>query len=181
MGITKRLSGFLSPLLNSHLLGFLVALLAFQGAVDMAAAEAAIPVRLGFWWQGLLLGTTPISCVVGCLVIFLCARVGNQSHLRVVRAIGRIPVLGRYFVFVGVACGLVFLEVQSLRFVTSASIESLTFSRSLSDPVWSRVEQQLHQDVVLQGRGYKTWVFFLKENRTTVLHALQKEHVLAGQ
>ena len=49
---------------------------------------------------------SPTLCAVGCMVVFWCVRVGNTSRRKLVRAIGRIPVLGRYFVFVGITCGL---------------------------------------------------------------------------
>lgn len=95
--------------------------------------------------------------------------------------LGKIPVLGRYFVFVGVTCGLVFLEVQLLKFVTSSSIESLTLSQSISDEAWLSVQRQVGEGVTVRWAGDETRVSFLKGKRSAVLRALQEEHVLDGQ
>lgn len=109
-----------------HVLGLWIALSAFMIMTDLAAVEAIIPASLGFRWQAAFLEALPLLCVVGTLIVFWAAPVGNCSQSTLVRRIGRIPVLGRYLVFVGIVCGTVLLGMLALNVLTSSSIQSLT-------------------------------------------------------
>jgi hypothetical protein len=175
----SRLSAFWGSLQQSHLLGLLVALFAMIGTTDIAAAAACIPGRLGFRWQATLVGATPISCAAVCLVMFLLAPVGNCSQHALIRGIGAISVLGRYCVFAVVVSVAVSVGVLFLNIITSSRIESLRLVGDLSplSKTWGRINDDVGQGVVFRWAGYETQVFFLREKRAAVLHALEKEHI----
>jgi hypothetical protein len=146
---------------------------------DLAAAVAIIPGSLGFRWQAVLLGATPILCALGCLIAFLASPVGNRSQNALIRGIGRIPVIGRYLVYVGVVCGVVLLEALCLNWLASSSIQSFRLSGDVSPSSESpmRIRQAVGEGVTFRWRGDETRIFFLKEKRAAVLHAIQDEHI----
>lgn len=173
----QRLLAFRTPLCHSHLIGLIFAVLAYVAMMDVASAVAVIPGQIGFGWQAVLVGAIPILCVLGCLVAFALSRVGNRSQYALIRGIGEIPVLGRYFVFVALVCGAELLGALSLDLFTSSSIRSLKLSGDVPIELWGRVCQDVGGGVTFRGSGGETRVFFLKEKRDTVLCALQKEHI----
>jgi hypothetical protein len=177
----KRLLQLLSPLCHSHLIGLIFAFFGCITATDLAEAEAVIPGQLGFGWQITLLGATPILCALGCVIVFLVSPVGNCSRSVVTRGIGRIPILGRYLVFVGMACGAVLIEASCLNRFAFSSIESMTFSTRISDETWLRMRQEVGEGVGIQWRGDVTQLFFLKDKRAAVECAIHKEHVAAKE
>ena len=179
--IMKRLLAFLSPLCHSHLIGLIFALSAFVTVTDLAAVVAIIPGQLGFRRQAELLAATPILCVLGCLVVFILSPVGNHSQYAPIRGIGKIPVLGRYFVFVAMVCVAEVLGSLSLNMLTSSSIESLRLSGDIPFESWTRIHQDVGDGVAFRGSGRETRVFFLKEKREAVRRALQKENITAAE
>jgi hypothetical protein len=178
----KRLLLFLRPLRHSHPLGLLIAFSAFMAMTDVAAVESIIPGQLGFR-QAQLLAATPILCVLVCLIVFLMSPVGNCSQYKPIRRIGRIPILGRYCVFAGIVCGAVLLGLLSLNLLASRSIQSLKLSGDISplSVIPYQIQQDVGEGVTFRWRGGETRVFFLKEKRAAVEHALQKEHIAAEE
>ena len=142
-----------------------------------AAVLARVLEPMGFVWQGGLLGATPILCVVGCLIVFLLAPVGNQSKYTLIRGIGRIPVLGRYFVFVGIVCGTVLLMLLSLYLLAFFSVQSLKLSGDVPPESSMRIQQDVGDGVTFLSSEGETRVFFPPIKREAVRRALQKEHI----
>ncbi|GEM_PF-3467432 len=176
-----RLRQFFRPLLDSHPIGLIVAVLAFVGMADVAAAAAMIPGSLGFAWQAGLLGLTPLLCVVGCVIVSILAPVGNHSRSTLLRAVGRVPVLGRYFLFAIFGCSAVLLGAVSLHLVTSSSIQSLTLQGNVPTDARVRIQTDVGEGIAILGAGDKTRVFFLKEKREAVERAFDKEGIAPGE
>ena len=166
----KQLMVFLSPLCHSHLVGFLIAFSTFMTVNDVAAVQAIIPRRIGLRWQAELLAATPILCVLGCLIAFFLSPVSNRSQYALIRGIGRIPVLGRYFIFAGTVCGAALL----LNFLLFFPVRSMKLSGNLSDESWMRLRQEMGEGVVVRDDK----ILFLEEKRAVVKRALQKEHIV---
>jgi hypothetical protein len=165
----KQLMVFLGPLSHSHLVGLLIAFFTFMAVTDVAAIQALIPRRMGLRWQAELLAATPILCVLGCLIAFLLSPVGNRSQYALIGGIGRIPVLGRYFIFAGIVCGAVLL----LNLLLFFPVRSMKLSGNLSDESQMRLRQEVGEGVVVRDDK----ILFLEEKRAAVRRALQKEHI----
>lgn len=160
-----------------HVLGLLIAVPAFMMMTDLAAVSAAIPSALGFGWQATLLAALPLLCVVGSLIVSWCAPAGNCSRFTLIRGIGRIPVLGRYLVFVGIVCCTVLLGMLVLNVLTSSSIQSLTLPTNTPRSITTRIHQDVGEGVVFRWRGDEVRVFFLKEKRAALQRALERESI----
>ncbi len=169
------------PLLDSHAIGLIVAVLAFVGMSDVAAVATSIPGHLGFGWQAGLVMASPLLCVFVCLIVSNLAPVGNSSRNRAFRTVGRIPVLGRYLVFVSIGLGTVLLGVVGLHFLTSSSIQSLKLRGNVPTDAWVRVYTDVGEGVVFRGTGGETEVFFLEEKRAAVERALDMEGLAAEE
>jgi hypothetical protein len=147
----------------------LIAFSTFMAVNDVAAVRSRIPRLMGLRWQAELLAATPILCVLVCLIPFLLSPVGNRSQYSLVRGIGRIPVLGRYFIFAGTVCGAALL----LNFLLFIPVRSMKLSGNLSDESQIRLTQEVGEGVVVLDNK----MLFLEEKRAAVKHALQKEHI----
>ncbi len=169
---------FLRPLCDSHLLGLLFAVLAFVGMADVAVAAAMIPAGLGFGWQANLLAATPLLCVLGCLSVSILAPVGNRSRFTLVRGIGRIPILGRYLVFVVVGLGTVLLMASFMYLFVFSSVQSLELRGDVPFETSTRIREEVGRGVTFQWAGDETKVFFLEEKRAAVERAIKKESLV---
>jgi len=173
----KRLSEFLSPMCDSHPIGLWTAATAFMAMTGVAAVAAVTPGQLGFGWQTSLLAMTPALCLFGCLAVSVLSPVGNRSQITLIRGIGRIPVLGRYFVFVAVLCGTVFAMMVVMNLFAFSSIQSLDISRDLPFETWIQIREEVGEGVTFQGSGDEMQVLFLEEKRAAVERALEKESI----
>jgi hypothetical protein len=173
----RRLSQFLRVL--SHLIGLYIAFSAFITMTDLSAVAATIPARLGFLWQALLMGATPILCIVACIAVFLAAPVGNSSQKKFVRLVGVIPVLGRYCLFAVIVCGLTLLQLQALQFRASFYIQSLKLPDDVrpASPIPEKIQRDVGDKVLLRWGGGEGRIFFRKKDRAAVVRALEREHV----
>ncbi len=159
-----------------HVLNLYIALSAFMITTDLAAVTATIPAMLGFRWQATFLQVLPLLCVGGSLIISLAAPVGNCSRFTLVRGIGRIPVLGRYLVFVVIVCGTVLLGMLALNVLTCSSIQSLKLPSNTPMAIATRIYEDVGEGAVVRW-GSDTRVFFLSEKRAAVQRALEKEGI----
>jgi hypothetical protein len=165
--MVKRLLAFLNPLCHSHLVGILIALFAYIGMIDTASTLVRIPAAVGLRCRTVLLASIPITCL-GCLIVFLLSPVGNQSRFAIIRGIGKIPVLGRYLAFAGIAYIIV-----SLSFLLFSQVGEIELSSQMSPESLARIEQEVGGGVAIGVRQ----VFFLKEKQVAVQRALKKEHI----
>ena len=124
---------------------------------------------------------TPVLCAVACLTVSILAPVGNHSRFTLLRAVGRVPVLGRCFLFAILGCSAVLLGAVSLHLITSSSIQSLTFQGSLPTDARVRIQTDVGEGIAIRGAGDETRVFFLKEKREAVERALKKEGIGPGE
>ena len=176
----RRLLTFLSRLCHSpHLFGLFIAFAAFMTIGDLLAVKTIIPWRMGFRWQAEFVATTPIVCIIGCVIVFLLSPVANRSRFALIRGVGRIPVLGRYWVCAGIVCGVGLVAMLSLNLLTSSSIQSLTLPVNISGETWTRIEQEVGEGVTYESSRGVTRVFFLKEKRAAVQRAIQNDHITA--
>ena len=159
-----------------NVLGVLIALGAFIAMTDLAVVAATIPAMLGFRWQATLLCALPLLCVMGSLIVFWGAPVGNSSKSTLVRSTGRIPVFERYLVFVGIICGTVLLGMLSLNVLTSRSIQSLTLPCNTPMSITARIYEEVGEGVIFKWESEKR-VYFLKQKRTAVQRALEREGI----
>lgn len=172
---------FFTPPRDSHLIGLLIAVPAYMMMVDVAAVAATIPGCLGFGWLADFVGASPLACIFVCLAISILAPVGNDSRSALVRAIGRIPVLARYLVSVGLGFGTLLLGLVALHFLTSSSIQSLQLRGDVPSETVVRIYAEVGDGVVFRWSGDEVQVFFREENRRAVERALADEGIEVGE
>ncbi len=150
-----------TPPRDSHLIGLLIAAPAYMMMVDVAAMAPRIPLQLGFRWQSNLVVPSPLACIFACLVVFNLAPVGNRSGIALFRTIGRIPVLARYLVSVGIGLVTLLLGLVALHFLTSLpsnhwNSEAMYPSkhRHESGKKWA---EESHSNGLETRRGFSFW------------------------
>lgn len=167
-----------TPLRDSHLIGLLIAAPVYMMMVDVAAMAPRIPLLLGFRWQSNLVTPSPLACIFACLVVFNLAPVGNRSRIALFRTIGRIPVLARYLVSVGIGLVTLLLGLVTLHILTSSSIQSLELRGDVPFETSTRIREEVGRGVTFQWAGDETKVFFLEEKRAAVEDAIAKESLV---
>ena len=175
----KRILTFLGLFSESWGFGLMIAVSAFIAMSDVVAVEKIIPMDMGFRWQGEFLMATPISCAVGCLLVFLASPVGNDSRYTLQRGIGKIAIGGRYFLFAEIVCCAVLLGILSLNVVMSYYVQSLKLPDDIPYQTISQIRRDAGPVVTSQSDARGRRLLFLKEKRAAVLRALQKEHISA--
>jgi hypothetical protein len=161
-----------------HSTGLFIAFFAFMVMTDLAAVPASVLGPTGFKWQAEVLIATPILCVVACLIVFLLSPVGNRSRSKLIRGIGHVSVLGRYWLFAGVVCAVVLLELLILYIVMLTSLQSLTLLGDVPYESSTRIQQDAGEGVIIfRSNAGETRVLFRPEKRATVERALRKQHI----
>jgi hypothetical protein len=166
-----------TPPRDSHLIGLVLAVPAYMMMADVAAVAPIIPQQLGFRWQSTLVMASPLVCVFICLVVSNLAPVGNRSRIAPFRAIGQIPVLGRYLVSVGIGLVTLLLGLVALHFLTLSSIQSLELRSDVPFETLFRIQDDLGDGVTWRRAGDETEVFFRKEKQSDVERALENEGI----
>jgi hypothetical protein len=177
----KRILTFLGLFTESWGLGLMIAISAFITMTDVVAVETIVPMQMGFRWQGEVLRAAPISCAIGCLLVFLASPVGNDSRYTLQRGIGKITIGGRYFLFAEIVCCAVLLGILSLNVVVSYYVQSLKLPDKVPYETISQIRRNAGPGITSQGDASGTRLIFLKEKRAAVLRALQKEHISAEE
>jgi hypothetical protein len=144
---------------------------------DLVAVKGSFLSAVGFTWQVILLGAAPILCAVGCIILFLRVPVGSQSRHTLIRGIGRISVLGRYWVYVGIAA----VATAILYLVLLSFVRSIQVSGEIPAESISRLVQELRHEIAIDSNHDRTRVLFLEDNRTAVKRALQKEGIAIAE
>jgi hypothetical protein len=176
----KSIVAFVRPLWSSHLIGILIAFTTFMAMSDSAAVESChYPEWMGLQRQAEFLLFLPIMCVVGCLIGFILMPVGNNSRFRIIRGMGRIPILGRYCLFNTIMIGAVLLGVYFLRrsLDTSSTVESVKISRDISGDAFHHLQQEVGNEFMSRSWRGETRVYFLKTKRAAVMRALENAQI----